>query len=92
MMNQTMYNARPLCEQRCLTSSLALHPTAGTSGILGVGGTQSEVYANKDGLIGVRRVMSVTLTADHRTVYGADSAEFLVTLKKVIEDPDQLLR
>ena len=32
----------------------------------------------------------VNLTCDHRIVYGAQAAEFLVTLKKVIEDPDQL--
>ena len=32
----------------------------------------------------------VNLTCDHRIVYGAQAAEFLVTLKAVIEDPDQL--
>ncbi|KAK2079733.1 hypothetical protein QBZ16_002128 [Prototheca wickerhamii] len=35
--------------------------------------------------------MVVNLTADHRVVYGAQAAEFLVTLKKVIENPDELV-
>lgn len=37
------------------------------------------------------QVMSVNLTADHRIVYGAQAAEFLQTLKAVIESPEQLL-
>jgi pyruvate dehydrogenase E2 component (dihydrolipoamide acetyltransferase) len=32
----------------------------------------------------------VNLTCDHRIVYGAQAAEFLVTLKQVIENPEQL--
>lgn len=35
--------------------------------------------------------MTVNLTADHRLVYGAQAAEFLQTLKAIIEAPDQLL-
>lgn len=49
------------------------------------------VVATAEGLIGVQKIMKVNLTADHRIVYGADAAEFLVTLKKVIESPEQLL-
>lgn len=33
----------------------------------------------------------MNITADHRIVYGADAAEFLQTLKKVIEAPEGLL-
>ena len=35
--------------------------------------------------------MTVNLTADHRVVYGAHAAEFLLSLKAVIESPDQLV-
>lgn len=35
--------------------------------------------------------MTVNLTADHRLVYGSQAAEFLQTLKQVIENPDQLV-
>ncbi|KIY99460.1 pyruvate dehydrogenase E2 component (dihydrolipoamide acetyltransferase) [Monoraphidium neglectum] len=63
----------------------------GTAAILAVGGSKPTVVATADGLIGVRKVMQVNLTADHRIVYGADAAEFLQTLKAVIESPEQLL-
>ena len=43
------------------------------------------------GRIGVEKQMVVNLTADHRNVYGAHAAEFLLTLKAVIESPDQLV-
>ena len=41
-------------------------------------------------MIGVRKVMTVNLTADHRLVYGASAAEFLQSLKAVIENPEQV--
>ena len=64
---------------------------SGTAAILAVGGSKPTVVANADGMIGVKKVMTVNLTADHRVVYGAQAAEFLQTLKQVIENPDQLL-
>ena len=64
---------------------------SGLAGILAISGTKPTVVANAEGLIGVKKVMSVNLTADHRIVYGAQAAEFLGCLKAVIEDPEQLL-
>jgi pyruvate dehydrogenase E2 component (dihydrolipoamide acetyltransferase) len=64
---------------------------AGTAAILAVGGSKPTVVATADGLIGVRKVMQVNITADHRIVYGADAAEFLQSLKHVVENPDSLL-
>ena len=66
-------------------------PPSGTAAILAVGGSKPTVVATADGMIGVRKVMTVNLTADHRVVYGAQAAEFLQTLKQVVENPDQLL-
>lgn len=63
----------------------------GTAAIMAVGGSKPTVVATADGMIGVKKVMVVNLTADHRLVYGAQAAEFLITLKQVIENPDQLL-
>lgn len=63
----------------------------GTSAILAVGGSKPTVVASPDGMIGVKKVMTVNLTADHRNIYGAQAAEFLQALKAVIESPDQLL-
>jgi len=63
----------------------------GTGSILAVGASIPTVVANEDGSICVKKQMQVNLTADHRTVYGADGANFLATLKSVIENPDNLV-
>jgi len=62
----------------------------GTAAILAVGSSKPMVVATDDGKIGVEKRMQVNITCDHRIVYGADAAQFLQTLKSVIEDPDQL--
>ena len=41
----------------------------------------------KDGVLAIATVMTCTLSADHRAVDGALAAQFMSTLKKVIEDP-----
>ena len=64
----------------------------GTAGILAIGGSLPKVMATKDGLIGIKKIMQVNLTCDHRIVYGAQAAEFLQSLKSVIENPDQLTK
>ena len=63
----------------------------GTGAILAVGGSKPTVVATEGGLLGVRKVMQVNITCDHRIIYGADAAEFLAELKAVIEAPEQLL-
>jgi pyruvate dehydrogenase E2 component (dihydrolipoamide acetyltransferase) len=40
---------------------------------------------------GVTNVMTVTLSADHRTVDGAVGASFLQTFKKYLENPVTML-
>ena len=62
----------------------------GTTGILAVGASKPTVTADASGRIGVERQMTVNLTCDHRIVYGTDAAEFMKTLKSVLENPDQL--
>jgi pyruvate dehydrogenase E2 component (dihydrolipoamide acetyltransferase) len=62
----------------------------GTGAIIAIGASKPTVVANAEGLIGVKRQMTVNLTADHRHIYGADAAGFLQTLASVIENPDQL--
>ena len=60
-------------------------------GILAIGaGTKRAVVAD-DGSIVARSVMTVTLSADHRVVDGADSARFLATLKAMLEEPGMML-
>ena len=64
----------------------------GTGAILAVGASIPTVIADANGMIGVKKIMKVTITCDHRIIYGNHAAEFLLTLKSVIENPDVLLR
>lgn len=63
---------------------------AGTAAILAVGGSKPTVTVDDNGRFGVQKVMKVNLTCDHRIVYGAGAAEFMVELKSVVENPEQL--
>ena len=45
----------------------------------------------KDGALAIATVMTCTLSADHRAIDGALAAQFMSTLKKVIEDPISLM-
>jgi pyruvate dehydrogenase E2 component (dihydrolipoamide acetyltransferase) len=58
--------------------------------ILAVGAmTPSAVV--RDGELTVRQMMKVTLSCDHRIVDGATGAQFLQTLKKILENPLYLI-
>lgn len=58
--------------------------------ILAVGGISQEPVV-KDGQIVVGNVMKLTLSSDHRVVDGAKAAEFLQSLKNLLEEPLRLL-
>jgi pyruvate dehydrogenase E2 component (dihydrolipoyllysine-residue acetyltransferase) len=57
--------------------------------ILGVGGVD-RVPRLAEGQLVERSLLSVTVSADHRAVDGADVARFLVTLKATIEQPEAI--
>ena len=59
--------------------------------ILAVGRIKEEVCRKTDGSFGVKNVMKVTLSCDHRSVDGAVGATFLQTLKKLMENPVTML-
>ena len=54
--------------------------------ILGVGAVR-ETLARAGGEIVDRRLMTLTLSADHRAVYGADAARFLADLRDLLQAP-----
>jgi pyruvate dehydrogenase E2 component (dihydrolipoamide acetyltransferase) len=54
--------------------------------ILAVGGIQRAPVEDADG-VAFRDLMTVTLTCDHRVVYGADGAQFLSRLRDLLERP-----
>ena len=54
--------------------------------ILAVGATEEKPVV-RDGQVVVRPLMSMTITCDHRAIDGADGAEFLRTVKELLEEP-----
>jgi pyruvate dehydrogenase E2 component (dihydrolipoamide acetyltransferase) len=59
-------------------------------GILAVGAAEKRAVV-REGQVAPRTVMTVTISADHRVVDGAAAAEFLRTLKEILEEPGSLL-
>jgi len=68
--------------------SAIVNPPEGA--ILAVGGTEERPVV-KNGALSVAKVMTLTLSCDHRVVDGAVGAEFLAALKKHIETPASVL-
>jgi pyruvate dehydrogenase E2 component (dihydrolipoamide acetyltransferase) len=60
------------------------------SAILAVGSTEERPVV-REGEIVVRPLMSMTITCDHRAIDGADGAEFLRTVKELVEEPSLAL-
>jgi pyruvate dehydrogenase E2 component (dihydrolipoamide acetyltransferase) len=64
--------------------------TPGQSGVLGIG-TARECPVIRDGAVAVGKVMTATLSGDHRALDGAQGAEFLRVFRELIEDPARLI-
>jgi len=60
------------------------------SGILAISGVRESVIV-KDGAMRAGRVMSMTLSVDHRVVDGALAAGFMARLRDILESPEKLL-
>lgn len=60
------------------------------SAILAVGAMTPRPVA-RDGEVVIRNVMPVTLTSDHRILYGADAAQLLARIRELLESPLTLL-
>ena len=65
----------------------------GTGSILAIAASTPKVVQLKNGHFGVKKSMTVTITCDHRHIYGADAAEFLRDLagKTMTTNLDELL-
>jgi pyruvate dehydrogenase E2 component (dihydrolipoamide acetyltransferase) len=55
--------------------------------ILAVGSMEPRPVVTDKGKIEARHRMTITLSCDHRILYGADAAEFLGTIRKLLEEP-----
>jgi pyruvate dehydrogenase E2 component (dihydrolipoamide acetyltransferase) len=53
-----------------------------------VAATQEAIVPDSKAVLGMKKVkkMKVTLTCDHRQIYGADAAMFLQTLADIMEN------
>jgi len=59
--------------------------------VLAVGTVKGEVVVDEQGEPGIAPILRLTLSADHRSLDGADAAEFLATLKSYLEAPVTLV-
>ena len=57
--------------------------------ILAVGAIEPRAVV-RDGELVARHTMTMTLTCDHRILYGADAARFLARIRELLENPLQL--
>jgi pyruvate dehydrogenase E2 component (dihydrolipoamide acetyltransferase) len=55
--------------------------------ILAVGGVRRSATEDQSGGVAFRDLMTVTLTCDHRAVYGADGAKFVARLSELLGRP-----
>ena len=60
----------------------------GLGSILAIGGTTDAVVPDKNGILGLKfeKRMTVTITCDHRIIYGSDAALFLAALAEGLEN------
>jgi pyruvate dehydrogenase E2 component (dihydrolipoamide acetyltransferase) len=56
------------------------------SGILGIGGASAQAVV-REGQIVIRTMMKLTLAGDHRVTDGAEGAQFLGEIKRLLENP-----
>ena len=54
-------------------------------------GTVKEQAVVRDGELAVAQIMKATLSTDHRVADGAEAAQFLVEIKKLLENPVSLM-
>jgi len=64
---------------------------AGQAGILGVGVATARMVPAPGGSPVARQIAELTLTGDHRILYGAHAAAFLAELRDLLQAPAQLL-
>jgi pyruvate dehydrogenase E2 component (dihydrolipoamide acetyltransferase) len=58
--------------------------------ILGVGAIRDVLARDAGGDIVDRKLLTLTLSCDHRILYGADAAQFLAAIRAVLESPASL--
>jgi pyruvate dehydrogenase E2 component (dihydrolipoamide acetyltransferase) len=57
--------------------------------LIGFGGITEQPWA-ENGMLGIRQVLTVSLSADHRATDGSTGSQFLTSLKKYLQKPELL--
>ncbi|HEX5147185.1 MAG TPA: dihydrolipoamide acetyltransferase family protein, partial [Conexibacter sp.] len=65
--------------------------TTGQAGILAVGAAVARPSFDADGTVVKRSLMDLSLSCDHRILYGADAAQFVARVRELLETPLALL-
>jgi pyruvate dehydrogenase E2 component (dihydrolipoamide acetyltransferase) len=63
----------------------------GQAAILAVGAAVQRPALGDDGALTVRSLMDLSLSCDHRILYGADAAQFLARVRELLQTPFALL-
>ncbi|HZV74062.1 MAG TPA: dihydrolipoamide acetyltransferase family protein, partial [Conexibacter sp.] len=63
----------------------------GQAAILAVGAAVERPVVGADGALAGRSLMDLSLSCDHRILYGADAAQFLARIRALLETPFALL-
>ena len=80
---------RTLSQARQLLDANAASINPPQSGILAVGAIQKQLVV-RDDTRAIRPLMTITLSSDHRVIYGVLAAKFVNTVKAHLEDPKSL--
>jgi pyruvate dehydrogenase E2 component (dihydrolipoamide acetyltransferase) len=65
--------------------------TTGQAANLAVGATVDRLALDEHGTPVVRKVLTLTVSCDHRIVYGTDAAAFLARVRELLEHPSTLI-
>lgn len=72
--------------------SFAATVQPGQAAILAVGAVRPRPVASHDGRVVVRRTAVLTLSCDHRVLYGADAARFLARIRELLDEAPATLQ
>lgn len=67
-----------------------INPPQGS--ILAIGGITKQCVESDDGMVGFESRMEISMSCDHRAIDGAAGAQFMASLKEILENPEMLFQ
>ena len=87
---EAIHRQPPTLVARALRTASRYRRVLTTAAVLAVGTVRKQPVV-RDDQITIAQVMKATLSTDHRVADGAQAAQFLVEIKRVLESPVNLL-